>query len=476
MAPTGAHPALKALMGLIVTVVFFAAAELGARSLPAVSPRWQGRDTSAVVMVGHPTRLWGMGPGVRQNVDEQATINEAGLRGELPVVPRPATRQRVLILGDSSFFGHGVADDETLASQLHQRLLARGLDVDVINGAIPGYSTEQTRLLLDEQGWATEPTLLLLGNLWSDSTFDHFRDVDLLRTRHLFESHPLANSRLFVLLAEGVDRLRGGERGRVIRWPEDGSWPETGSRRVPLQSYARNLSEIALQASSRGVGVLFFAPCSAPMLRGARSNPVWAPYFDAQAAVARHHGLPLAESCTAMASGGPRSMLFVDQLHPSGAGVRLWAATADAALSEAGWPGAALLATGGPFDPTGLQDTPTEDLAEHRHLHTPQSLLFPGSAEQKPPQRLNPDGPVETEPPVRIEIVGGQGPYRVQAWDRQGVSLLETESPGPGELKLKIEQASAGLRVRVEDATGASAEQRVDDKGPMPRFELSPGG
>ena len=464
----------KLLMGLAVTVVFFAVAELAARGLPAVAPRWQGRDSAAVVMVGHPTRLWGMGEGVRQNVEQKATINAMGLRGEPPPLPRPAGRARILVLGDSSFFGHGVADDQTLAAQLERRLRARQIDVDIVNGAIPGYSTEQTRLLLDEQGWALEPTLLLLGNLWSDSTFDHFRDVDLLRTRALFERHPLSRSRLFVLLAEGVDKARGGERGRVIRWPEDGSWPTEGSRRVPLGTYAENLAAIAQDAAARGVGVLFFAPCSTAMLRNPRPNPVWAPYFDAQAAVAAHLGLPLAASCPAMAEAGEIRPQFVDDLHPSPAGLRAWAAVADAALAQAGWPEAPLHAQGAAFDGGALVDTPAAALEGHRHMHTPQSLLFPSGDRQKAAPNANPDAADAPGYPVRIEIVGGQPPYAVQAWGPDGALLAEAKAKGPGELKLRLEEAVPAVRVRVEDAAGGVDEQDLVEDGPLPRF--SPGG
>ena len=35
-------------------------------------------------MAGHPTRLWGMGPGVRRNGSTVATIGADGLRAPAP--------------------------------------------------------------------------------------------------------------------------------------------------------------------------------------------------------------------------------------------------------------------------------------------------------------------------------------------------------------------------------------------------------
>ena len=61
-------------------------------------------------------------------------------------------------------------DDETIIEQTVDRLRATGLDVDAVNAGVPGYSTEQTRMLLEEDGWQLEPTLLLIGNLWSSSS------------------------------------------------------------------------------------------------------------------------------------------------------------------------------------------------------------------------------------------------------------------------------------------------------------------
>jgi acyl-CoA thioesterase-1 len=86
----------------------------------------------------------------------------------------------VLVLGDSSFFGHGVREAETLPAQLEQALRARGVDARVQNFGVPGYSSIQSRALLDEQGWAADPDLVLIGSLWSDNNIDGFRDADLL--------------------------------------------------------------------------------------------------------------------------------------------------------------------------------------------------------------------------------------------------------------------------------------------------------
>jgi len=84
-----------------VLLVFLSLGEGVARVVGPLTPTWQGNDPGGVIMVGHPTRLWGMGPGRRDNAGATATISEIGLREPVPTTPRPAGRQRILLLGDS---------------------------------------------------------------------------------------------------------------------------------------------------------------------------------------------------------------------------------------------------------------------------------------------------------------------------------------------------------------------------------------
>lgn len=338
-----------------------------------------------------------MAPGSRVNGDAIATIGDNGLRGAPPIVPRPAGRARVLVLGDSSFFGHGLSDGDTLPAQLEVALRDAGLDADVINGAIPGYSTEQTRRLLDEQGWSLEPTLLLVGNLWSDNNADAFRDVDLLQSRAL-AANPLGRS-AFVRLAVGwVDRLRGGDGARVVTWTRTSTWPEGRQRRVPVQDYARNLDHMAREARSRGVGVAFIAPVNLDIALGRTPQGApWDVYFAAQAAVAAWHGVPVVSARAALAADPLRAeALFVDAMHPSARGCGNIAREAARVLVAAGWPSNPLTGRPAPFDASALRDP-----VDANHLReagqprdfSPQANLFPGVLD--PADRGAPPLPVE---------------------------------------------------------------------------------
>jgi lysophospholipase L1-like esterase len=84
--------------------------------------------------------------------------------------PRTAFERRIIVLGDSMVFGHGVADDESLPNQLEAIFREQGRPVDVINAGVKGYGTDNaykfytTRLA----PLALEPDLLIFGVYHND--------------------------------------------------------------------------------------------------------------------------------------------------------------------------------------------------------------------------------------------------------------------------------------------------------------------
>lgn len=78
--------------------------------------------------------------------------------------PRREDTVRALILGDSHAFGFGVGEDQTLAVQLERILGARFPEVElqVLNGAVPGYGTADQLAYLESRGRALDPDLVLV--------------------------------------------------------------------------------------------------------------------------------------------------------------------------------------------------------------------------------------------------------------------------------------------------------------------------
>lgn len=399
-----------------------------------------------MLMVGHPSRLWGMAIGVNANGRGMATVAREGLRSPVPDRPRPAGRARVLVVGDSSIFGHGVPDHQTLPVQLEHALQGLGVDADVINGGVPGYSSAQSLVLLEELGWSLEPTLLVVANLWSDNNFDLWADADLLHTAAVFAGNPLGGSSLFRLLASGIDRARGGTGAHIVSWTQASGAPDGMVRRVPLEAYATNLDAMARQAASRGVGVAYLGLVNRDLLTERYSEGSWDAYFAAQAAVAAHHGAVRMEARQvlqrAVQEGETPATLFVDELHPSGPAQGRIAQALAEALVEAGWPAEPLVSGAtSPFDTTGMLDAWSTQAEGGFGRDSPQRLLL----EDKRIEPLAGTGGAPAGPVVASEAwaVSGtiRGPDRPVALELVGAGgrvLASGRMSGPGDFQLTV--------------------------------------
>jgi hypothetical protein len=104
--------------------------------------------------------------------------NELGLRDH-PIGPKRAGTVRILGLGDSFSYSNSVNLEETFFKQLEQRL-AEATPVEVINGAVPAYSTMQEYRYLERDGVALQPDVVLLGFYVGNDFQDSWELLDSL--------------------------------------------------------------------------------------------------------------------------------------------------------------------------------------------------------------------------------------------------------------------------------------------------------
>ena len=313
---------------LVALLAGLAVLEGVARTLPEDAVQARG-----IVMPPHATRAWtlqtpeGPRPLYRATADGLRRPADAGDRGA-PLV---------LTTGDSSIFGDGIDDGETLHDRIQQGLLAVGLPARGATLAVPGYSTEQTLAVLDDVGWDMAPRALVVGNLWSDSNTERLRDRDLLAASSSLPGRAelfLARTAAFRQLRARINAARGLPARRKVTWPVLAA---RGMRRVPLGDYAHNLAAILGEARRRGVGVVVLALANDEMLRGSAQAAPWTPYVDVQARTAEAFGVPLVRAVDVFAGTPPTSVLR-DNLHPNGSGQRMLAEAVVATLRAAGWP------------------------------------------------------------------------------------------------------------------------------------------
>ena len=305
-----------------MAALFCVGIELLARALLPVPG---GRVAApASLMAPDPARGWRLRPG---------RWSSPGRTGPVPV-EIDATGQRtcpeapgplILTLGDSSVFGHGLPEDQTLHVQLGAALAARGMPARVCTAAVPGYSVLQTLAALDDGGWERRPAALVVGQIWSDNNHDHFEDATLLAALARPEgriSALLARSRAVL----GLRRLMGQPDHRTVGWQVPGA--TVGARRVPLQAYADALRRLLEGAASREMGVVMLTLANRQTVAAPEAPGPWEPYVAVQQALAEAAGIPHVDASPALrALHLPLDALFLDEMHPTG--------PANAAVAEA---------------------------------------------------------------------------------------------------------------------------------------------
>lgn len=290
-----------------------------------------------------PFLLWDMPPGVRSEQGVEVHVNSRGMRGPDFEVPKPSGRKRILAVGDSSVYGFGVEDSEVFSSVLADRM---GAPVEVLNGAVGGYSTIQSLRFLYRNLSDIQPDLLLVANLWSDNNFDSFVDRELLEA-YSGRTHPpthgiyrmLSQSQLFKTLDYLLRYKQLKQEGHKLTWMPGHGKPD-GRRRVELNDYAQNLDKMVQLAKAEGGETIFMILANKEDL-DANGAPfkAWDPYRKAMRDTAERYGSYVLDIPALFQESKLQATdLFWDAMHPTVLGHKLIGEALAKALKERGWP------------------------------------------------------------------------------------------------------------------------------------------
>lgn len=102
-------------------------------------------------------------------------ISASGWRGPAFTLDRPAQVFRIICVGDSHTFGHGVAEPETWPRALERELSpgAEGQRVEVLNFGVGGYEGAQKVALIERRALACDPDLIVLQLYMNDVAVGH---------------------------------------------------------------------------------------------------------------------------------------------------------------------------------------------------------------------------------------------------------------------------------------------------------------
>ena len=294
--------------------------------------------TGAPYLPGNPYLLWEMVPGDRIEMGAEVHVNSLGFRGPETTQNKPAGKRRILVLGDSTVYGHGVSNNEVFPQQLSQQI---GDDIEVINMGAPGYSTAQSINLMNMRGWSLSPDLVIIANLWSDNNFDSFVDKTIISNRIDADSKWVSTASIWLqksALYRWLDwHLRLAPRAKEVKtvgWML-GRTPTGGYRRVSVNDYAANLQSLVDKARYFDSEVLFLSFANSVDLGAETEGAIaWPLYREVMAAVAKKNGAPLVSVQPIYESSGMSwQELFIDEMHPSAAAHRLIAQALTSAIN-----------------------------------------------------------------------------------------------------------------------------------------------
>lgn len=349
------NPRKKFLFACMPLIILFLLSELGVRlagstECKAVEPQTGDWET----MIADRDLLWKLEPNTVFKTGQDVTrINDVGLRERLDINQKKRPGEiRILMTGDSSIYGWGVTDKETVAVFLEKQLQRRlRKPIEVINMGIPGYSTEQTIRLLNKVGWKYEPDLVIVSNIFSDCNIDAFQDKQAFSLTNP-QPNPLEqvlqNSRLYCAFKMHwvYHQATLNQNPNRVLMPGIPTGPNAAVRleeinqsialsRVPIPDYLNNLSIIKEEANKRGAQMLL-APLAQEWDVGIWNVPMpepgpehvlpWFPYRDAQKEWASKNKIDIVSFPEVFASYKKNpAELFIDNMHPSRIGTQLMA-------------------------------------------------------------------------------------------------------------------------------------------------------
>lgn len=200
-----------------------------------------------------PDLLWRFRPNLSTDYVE---TNQDHLIGAPVAKPKPTNSFRVLLLGDSSPVGLGLlsyrqAFGSVLAGLLQDEL-PDGMQVDLVNAAVAGYTSEQARRWFELYGREFDPDLVVLyvGNN-DASVSGTVSDAELLAAQELKGlRRALSKLALYrVLRSLLIDRNKAGELN-----------PGSLVVRVSAERYGRNVTRIVSGANQGDVPVVVVNP------------------------------------------------------------------------------------------------------------------------------------------------------------------------------------------------------------------------
>ncbi|MBN2057051.1 hypothetical protein JW905_19140, partial [bacterium] len=237
--------------------------------------RWYVRGHLQMPFRPHPLYFWHLQPDLRDYrnpVDDYSiTTNRYGLRGPDITIAKPVHVYRILTIGDSATFGHGIEAAETFQCRLEELLRRRYPErgVEVINGACPGWTTYQGVRFYEHFGRRLRPDAVVVA-FNNDPTEDLCEEKSRAQRSSLVERLQvgLYRSEFFLLLTKVVARSRPVLSSRMDDAALQDLLAQPLTPRVSSADHRANLERFARLAATDGAAlVLVNTPLNRDVIR-----------------------------------------------------------------------------------------------------------------------------------------------------------------------------------------------------------------
>lgn len=159
-----------------------------------------------------------------------------------------------MTLGCSTTFGWGVADQETYPARLEWYFHQDGLDIEVINGGQPGYTSFQGRWLWKQVLKNYKPDLVLIGYVVQDArktTFSDKSQAVLQKDSRFLRDNCLYRSKIYLALRSVLGKIQ------VTANKSDGQ-NQGDAYRVSLEDYTENLRYLVKEIHKQKADAILF--------------------------------------------------------------------------------------------------------------------------------------------------------------------------------------------------------------------------
>lgn len=283
-------------------------------------------------------------------------VNSEGFRGGDFSLQKPPGTRRLLLLGDSNTFGMGVEGDEPYFHRIGRWLeTSKDSKWEVINSAVPGYSSFQMLQMLRTRGVRYSPDVIVVyAGAWNDYTpaigtndEDSFRAFRESFSRNSRTGGLFGDLRLFRFMARlatsrpdhpaDVQRARSKQEEYRRLWSDRMERPD-GPRLQPAQ-FQRILTTIAHDGKQLGAKVIFIVPPAPWSTRTRFKDGDLYAQIVRDLAMAEADGMVDARAALWTESKDSDSKYFCDIIHPNPDGHALVAQRLAAELQRLGIPG-----------------------------------------------------------------------------------------------------------------------------------------